>query len=262
MPVRVVTDSSACVTSPDVVVVPLRIHLAGEVLEDGAPGVAERVYTAIAAGETVKSAPPSPAELVRVLEADPDPAVIITPAREFTTIHRNALVAASLCSRRCAVIDSRTAAAAHGLVVRAAAEAAAAGEQLPGVVAAAEDAVRRVRLVAYLEETSLLRASGRVPARVLEVDSRRYPTFTLEHGQVRRTGATRSETRALARLVAWWERDGRPAAVVFHGDRTDAAGRLALEVGAADVVPFTPAMAVHTGPGVVGVAWLREEDAG
>ena len=50
---------------------------------------------------------------------------------------------------------------------------------------------------------------------------------------------------------------GMGPALVFHAEEERLARRLAsLLPGTPRVVPFSSAMAVHTGPGWIGVAWL------
>jgi fatty acid-binding protein DegV len=45
---------------------------------------------------------------------------------------------------------------------------------------------------------------------------------------------------------------------VFHAGVPERADALRARLtGSEPVIPFSPAMAIHTGPGVVGVAWLR-----
>ncbi len=94
------------------------------------------------------------------------------------------------------------------------------------------------------------------------------------------TGGEDPAEAALAGLVGLWASAGGPddraATVVFHADDQVAAERLADELadrlapepGGPDtpgavrarpaIVPISPAMAAHTGPGCVGAAWLRQ----
>ena len=48
---------------------------------------------------------------------------------------------------------------------------------------------------------------------------------------------------------------------MFHAAMPELAGELARMVGEVSfITEFSAAMAIHTGPGVVGVAWLRPSD--
>src|SRR5688572_23475110 len=98
--VALVTDSSACVPLdlPDVErirVLPIQIHLRSGDISDATEGAADLVYEALARGEPVKSSAPTTLEYLTAMEEAPaDSVLVITPAAEFTGMHRNAAVAA------------------------------------------------------------------------------------------------------------------------------------------------------------------------
>jgi fatty acid-binding protein DegV len=87
------------------------------------------------------------------------------------------------------------------------------------------------------------------------------PVFRMRGGTAERIGLPRSERAALERIAKAWRDgcgDGAPRPAVFHAGRPERAEELATIVGgAAFVTEFSAAMAIHTGPGVVGAAWLR-----
>jgi hypothetical protein len=59
-------------------------------------------------------------------------------------------------------------------------------------------------------------------------------------------------------LAVWSGGNNSSASCVFHaGVPERARARRARPTGTEPVIPFSPAMVIHTGPGVVGVAWLR-----
>ena len=91
------------------------------------------------------------------------------------------------------------------------------------------------------------------------------PVFRLRGGVVDRLGLPRSEEAALVRVARHWQAEGGPRTgrtVVFHAARLERAESLRrLLAGPSIVVEFSAAMAIHTGPGVVGAAWLRPTDA-
>jgi fatty acid-binding protein DegV len=136
------------------------------------------------------------------------------------------------------------------------------------VVAAAEDAASRVELVAALESLLYLRQSGRVSPLTLGMANRLgvRPVFRMRQGVVERLGLPRSEEAALARIVREWKMGrggGSTRSAVFHAGRPERAGDLASRLGGDPfVTEFSAAMAIHTGPGVVGVAWLRGAEPG
>src|SRR5262245_4031359 len=126
----VVTDASACLSPraegrAGLRVLPVTIHLSGD---DRAEGVvdAATVWQAMGEGRHVWARAPSSGDyLVAAEERAYDGAVVVTPAAELAVMADNAHRAARMASTPMAVVDSRTTASAHGLVVEAALEAAA-----------------------------------------------------------------------------------------------------------------------------------------
>jgi len=267
-PVWIITDSSACL--PDalvrrlpVTVLPIMIHLPSGDLRDGMGEAGPLVYRALAMGEEVKSSAPSPIEYLAAIEQVEGDAVVISPATEFTAMYRSAAVAADISGRGVPVVDSRTAAAAHGLVVLAAAEVAAHGGTVEDVITQAEEAGRRAELVAALDGVDFIRRSGRVPSVALQLAQQLgiRPVFRLRGGAVERLGVPRSLPAALRRIRKEAMAGGlstAAASFVFHAEAPGRAAELREILGGDDeVTEFSPSMGIHTGPGVVGVAWLR-----
>jgi DegV family protein with EDD domain len=266
--VIVITDSSIClppgtVSGAALSVVPIVLHLPwGDVRGDPA-AMAKAVYEALAEERPVKSSAPSPLEYLEAIDrADASSAVIITPAAELTVMYRNACVAAGLASCPVEVVDSRTAAAAHSLVVLEAADAAAAGGSATEIRAAAVAASRRTGLVAALDRVDFIRRSGRVSSVALGLAEHLgiRPVFELRDGTVERLAVPRSEGAALRRIVQEATDRGLAGArrtVVFHAACPKRAEALRALAGGSDLVTeFSPSMGIHTGPGVVGIAWL------
>jgi DegV family protein with EDD domain len=266
--VGVVTDSSACLPTPlpvdcRVTVLPITVHLPDEDVRDGAPGASEKIYRAVGGPEPVpSSAPIVPDYLTAIEESEADEVLVVTPALEFTTMYRHAEIAVEMSDRPAAVLDSRTAAAAQGLVVLEACAAAGEGLGLEAVVKAAEHASRHAELVAKIESLDPILRSGRIPtiaARLARgMDLR--PIFRLVAGSVAPVHAARSTSAALNRIAREWKERGGPDAtrsLVFHAESPDDAGALrALLGGNEPIVEFSPSIGVHTGPGVAGAAWL------
>jgi DegV family protein with EDD domain len=271
--VVLITDSSACLPPEEVDrlgvrVLPIVIHLSSGEIRDGMNRAPKLVYEALAAGEQVKSSAPSTLEYLSAIEnEEAESVVVITPAIEFTVMYRNAALAAAVAERRAVVVDSRSAAAAHGLVAMAAAEVAASGGTEAQVVRAAEEASRRAELVGVLDTLEFIRRSGRVPSVALDLAERLgvRPVFRLDGGRVERLGVPRSPEAALRRVrreatVRGLSDAGR--SIVFHAANEERALELRTLLGGdAMVAEFSPSMGIHTGPGVVGVAWLRAAPA-
>jgi DegV family protein with EDD domain len=229
------------------------------------PEAAARVAAALRADRSVKTAPPDALAYARAVEeGDADEAIVLTPATEFTVMHRNALLAARLSTRRVEVVDTRTAAAAQGLVVASVLHALRRGATLDDALDVAYRAAARAELVASLPDLRVIERSGRVPAPLLGSARPEVPNgrvlFRFRDGAVVPLAATESAAEALQRLATAWRVGGgesAASAAVFHARNPREAAALRRLLGRpAPVVAFSPAMAVHTGLGCVGVAWL------
>jgi len=266
----VVTDSSACLPDedlrhPQLRVLPISI-VAGEV--QGEDGTIDPllVYRALERDELVRSRPPTVLDYLTAVEAEEFAgAVVITPAREFTVMHRNATFAARLTNRPVKVIDTRTAAAAQGLVVRAALAVATAGGGLVKVASAAQKAAAQAELVATLPTVRWIARSGRMGEARIDgtpgADADGPALFRFRRGAVLPLGTIAGAADLPAALGhAWSDRAGADAAeaLVFHAAAPEEARRVRAALGARQaIVEFSPAMAMYTGPGCVGIAWLR-----
>lgn len=154
----------------------------------------------------------------------------------------------------------------------AAARAAAQGKSLPEVVEVAQRVRLRVNLVAVLDTLHYLARSGRVPqavdwaASLLQVK----PILSLRGGEVTLLERARTLKKAISQVVEIMrQRSGhqRPLHVaVFHAHARREAEALAERVRGdfqpeeLYITPFTPVMGVHTGPGVVSLAFYTGED--
>jgi DegV family protein with EDD domain len=266
-----VADSSACLPpglahALGIRVLPITVHLPDADFRDGVDRLASGVYRALERDEPVKSSPPSVVEYFAAIEeVGARSVIVITPATEFTTMYRNARLAAEMAGPHVTVVDSRTAAAGHGLVVLAGAEAASAGASPAEAIRAIEQASARVDLVASLENLGPIRRSGRVPSVALEVAGRLgvRPVFRMRFGAVQPLASPRDTGAALARIQREWAAGGGPAAdhsAIFHADCRDLAESLERHLGPVDhVAELSAAMGIHTGRRVVGAAWLQPE---
>jgi DegV family protein with EDD domain len=269
--VALVTDSSAClppalIHALGIRVLPITVHLPDADYRDGVDLLARGVYRAMERDEPVKSSPPSVVEYFAAIdEVGAESVIVVTPATEFTTMYRNARLAAEMAGPHVTVVDSRTAAAGHGLVVLAGATAVAAGASPTETVRTIEHASTRVDLVASLENLGPIRRSGRVPSVALDVAGRLgvRPVFRMRFGAVEPLASPRDTAAALARIQREWVVGGGPDAdrsAIFHADCQDLAVRLERRLGPVDhVVELSAAMGIHTGRRVVGAAWLPPE---
>lgn len=276
MSVAIVTDSAASlpvelVDAHGIAVVPMQLTVAGRTLPDEPASLGEVV--AHLDGQVVTSAP-SPGAFRTVLEqvTGTDGTVVVTVGRRYSATSTAAALAADMgaLGGPVAVVDSGTAAGAEGLVVLAAARAAADGHDLAAVVDTAERVAGQVHLVAAVEELRHLVRGGRLPVGVARAGTRLgiHVLFELRASGPRPMRPTVSTEGALEHLVARFVRTRRPGArahvAALHALRPGDADRI-LELVAKETEPatafvgtFGPVMVAHTGPGVVGLAWWWE----
>ena len=280
--VAIVTDSSACLP-PDLVsglgihVVPLRFFIDGRSFLDGIDITATDVYRLLpCTRELPTTSAPTPSDYCAALHrasATHESALVITITRRFSGMYQSATMAAatareSLKHLQVTVIDSGTAAGAEGLVVLNAARVAAEGGSHGEVCFAARETMERVELVATLDTLYYLARSGRVPMAVHWANSavRVNPIFRIRplSGEAKTARVARGRESAIRQMLELMEqrtRTGTLHAVVFHSDCLGEAELLRDRVAGMfrfdelHVSDFTPAMGIHTGPGVLGLAY-------
>ena len=281
--VAIVTDT-ACdlpdmfLEREEIALVPLRLLVGEETFLDRVTITPAEFHRRLRAeGITARTSQPPAADFREVygaLAGHGSPVVAIHVSGALSGTYSAARLAAASLGDRAGfapveVVDSRAVSVAQGLVVRAAAQAAARGESLAEVVRAADDAAARVRLLAAVPSLDSLVRGGRVTAgqRRLANLLGVVPLLTLDAaGRARAGGAARGFPRACVRLVekSLKAAAGVPAPVfaVAHADAAELAERIARELlarrpGAEEyVVEVTPVLAAHAGPGAVAVATL------
>jgi hypothetical protein len=264
--VVLVTDSSACLPPAlfyhaNVRVVPIRILLPNGTIKE-TPESIDAIYRSLQVPGTVTSAPPTLAEYLEGIEGGAfDGALVLTPATEFAGMHRVASMAASLSARAVEVVDTRSVGAAHCLVAAAALEAIASGAGLAEAAELARGAAGRTELVAALPELGSMPRATRMAARENAGQRPGHPLARFVAGTLVPLPDPASEGDELGVLEAAWLACGGPQAaetVVFHGASEPLARELcSLLGGDAEIVSFSPALALEMGVGCVGAAWTR-----
>lgn len=277
MTVGIVTDSSACV--PDELAeelgvrrVPLQLVLDGR-SRPASDVPREELLDLLGSGRELSTAAPSPGSYLDAVEAADggDGVVVVSLASQVSSAHQNAMLGADMAAPRSVVVDSGTAAGGLGLVVVAAARAAAGGADLDAVADAARHAAARTRLVAAVGSLEHLARSGRVPVLASRAGDQLgvRPMFTFRDGEPHVLRPSLSANAIQDRLVGQLEDDrpdgpARLHACALHGDRATDARALADRIGAEAATgtcfagPFDAAMLIHTGPDLIGLAWWWE----
>lgn len=283
--VAIVTDSTACIPPElalqhGIEIVPVHLIVGGRTYADSLTTDTAEFYERLrTSSDRPTTAAPSPGMYVEAIgRAARRPGVeavlAITVSAQFSAMYDSAhsaieLVRAESPALDIRLLDSRNAAMAQGFVVLEAARAAARGEPIDSVLATAEEMTGRVRLLAMLDTLSYLARSGRVPrvaawaAGMLQVK----PIVRFTAGDIALAARARTRQRALTRMSSLFGEmtaGCRVHLAVHHANAPDAAETLAEAArGSADiaelmVTEFTQVMGVHTGPGLVGMAWWCE----
>lgn len=277
--VGVVTDST-CDLPPTLLeelgvgVVPVRVYFGSENYLDKVTIMPAEFYSRFSVTDVApKTSQPPPADFTQVYENVAQHAgsiVSVHLSSGLSGTYQAAIVGARPVQKtKIEHVDSRTASVGLGLVVRAAAEAAAAGKSAEQVSAAAREAAERVRIFVAVPTLRHLVRGGRVSplrgwiARVLGL----LPILTItREGKAEPAAKARGYAAARRKMMAllFAEAGERESASrrfgIAHCDAEDAAEELAREVRArypeSDVmiVECGPALGAHGGPGALAVA--------
>jgi DegV family protein with EDD domain len=175
-------------------------------------------------------------------------------------------------SSRIRVVDTRQISVALGLVAEAVGEAIAAGKDLDGAVAVAEQVSRETQLFASFASLDLAVRGGRVSAAQARVATLfgLNPVITIgEDGTAAPAGVYFGFAASLRGIVKRVRRfaGGRPVRImVAHASAVGAAEyvaeRLCSRFGVSEIpiVNLTAVLAAHVGPGAVGVGVRRMEE--
>jgi len=279
--VRIVTDTISSLPKEeaeklDIEQVPLEIVFGDKVYHDKVDLTADEFYSLLRQAEKLPTtSAPSPnvfLEAYRKVSRKAVDIFCITLSAKFSGTFNSAQLAVEMAREAlpCIVIkvfDSTTAAAAEGLVVLAAAKAAYLGKSLREVADSALSVMQRVQLFVALDTLSYLVKGGRIPkiagvaASLLKVK----PILTIKDGEAHVVANARTSIGAINRILKMMEekvvKEEPLHVAVMHADALDRAIILRDEIAARFkctmlfITEFTPVMGVHTGPGVVGVAF-------
>jgi DegV family protein with EDD domain len=285
--VAIVTDSSAClpeelISKYGIEIVPMEFIYESKVYRDGIDITPADFYELIRRAERLPTtSAPSPGtyfELFKKVAERTKNILVVTPSAKLSHTFESAKVGAAMGQGKLndiaiEVLDSGTAAGSQGFVALAAARTAALGESLAQVFASARSLMPKVSLIAFIDTLHYLAKGGRVPQVAAWASSllNIKPIFELLPSSrgVSSLERVRTRPRAIKRLVELLkERTGRKPAhcIVMHTNVLDEAEglkeRMASELDCAEmyIEDFTPVMGVHTGPGLLGVAFYAENE--
>ncbi|MFH1646879.1 MAG: DegV family protein [Chloroflexota bacterium] len=283
--VAIVTDTTACVPPEQVArygieVVPVQLVFEDRSYRDGIDISPTEFYSLLRRARktpTTSSSSPEPyLAAYRHASRKASSILCLTEPARFSAMLDSARVAATMAGDilhgvAIEVMECTTAAAGQGLVALAAARAAALDRPLEEVKEVARNIMSRTHLFAALDTLEYLVRSGRVPQAAHLVNSLLSikPIFTLNHGDAHTVALPRTMKSAANRMMKLMEAavvKGLPLHVaVMHADAPEQAAALKDRIASRFdcreifITEFTPVMGVHTGPGLIGVAFYGEE---
>ncbi len=281
MQVAVVTDSVAnlppeLVERYDITVIPLLVAFGREVFRDGVDMTSAQFYHRLREDKHLPTtSTPSMGDFLSLfhrLAGEAEAIACIHLAHEFSgTLAIAEEVGHSFKEVPVRVVDSRSAAMAHGFVVLEAARMAAEGGDLTAVVARAREMIPRMNLVVTMDTLEYLYRGGRIgrAARLMGSALQFKPILSIGNGMVNALERPRTLAKAVRRILeimATRVRGRTVHAAVVHADALDEAERLRQEVTSLFtcrelyITDLTPVMGTHAGPGVLGIAWWSEGD--
>ncbi len=281
----IVVDSIACVPKEEMErhgmkMVPVNIFFNGTVYRDQVDLTADDAYELLEkAPDFWKSSSASPEEYLRVFQEVSGYAegiLVVTLSSKLSMFYTSALVAKEIIAEKMPnlkieVVDSRTAAAAEGLIALAAARAAEQGKSLKEVAEVAERVKQKVKFIGLLETIRYVYRTGRIPKVASELGSvlSVRPLLTSGNGEIHFAGLVRRRQNGIERMLKMM-RDGLGDSravhcAVMHAACHEEAERLKERIGKEFncvelfVTDFSPVMGYATGKGTLAVAYYGEE---
>jgi len=287
--VAIVVDSTASIPAAlcktlGIVVVPYHVHMGKSDRRDGITVSTNEIATYLSglstAAEMPTTANPSPGDYASAFARAAQHARAIV-SLHMTSIGSGAYQAACLgkemaCERlrdiRIEIVDTRNVSMGHGWIALQAARAAEAGADLRDIL----DLVRRMMPVTQMIQTAdtlrYLYLGGRIGRAKHLIGSllRIKPLISMEDGVIVALGVARSRMAALKRMAALVARaagtGGRVRLALTHVAALPEARTLhdlvAQQTTLSEVLycDLSPALAVHSGPGTVGLCYTLDED--
>jgi DegV family protein with EDD domain len=278
--VAVVVDSSATlppelVEKYDLHVIPLSVNWEGSTYKDGVDITPEMFYERLATTEELPStSQPSAGEFRdlfgRLAEtSDSILAILISE-------HLSGTVASAVAARQMMadfpieIVDSRSASMGLGFMALEAARAVQQGRNLVEAGAAARALVPQMQVIFVVDTLEFLHRGGRIGGARWLVGSMlsMKPLLKLEDGQIEALASVRTKRKAILRALEIAEEyaagRGPLHIAVMHAGADDEAQRMhdwvqeKLDPAELHMAEVSAVIGVHTGPGLVGMAYYTE----
>lgn len=274
--VKIITDSTnnlddQLLARHDIRVAPIAIQFGEESFEEGIDIDREAFYSRIErTGRIPTTSQPSPSwfeRFYREVHAQGEPALVITVTAKHSGTYQSAVLAKAMVPEATVeVFDSASISLGTGWMVVEAARASERGQSLTSILERLEHIRRHLQLALTPSTLKYLQMSGRVGklqgalASLLDVK----PIIAVRDGLLEAGERVRTRGKALHHLVDYVQEHTRSATAVnlavIHarapeeGQQLLDLARRALPVREVLVADLVASLAVHGGPGIVGLA--------
>ena len=271
MTVHIVTDSTSDIPHDlaeelHITVVPLTITFGTESFRDGLDLSADEFYARLQESKqlpTTSQPPPALFEYAYKHLASQGDVVSVHISHKFSgTVETARAVAQEVAPDRITVVDTGFVSMGLGLCVLAAARAARDGASREECAAAAESVAGRLRVAVAFETLEYLRRGGRIGRATAFLGGLLHlkPILTVKDGETHPVTRVRSRSKAIDALFQLCADGDVTEVAVLHTTTPDDAAALVERIRQA--VPdvhvhtgrFGPALGVHGGPGMLGLA--------
>ncbi|MDO9556105.1 MAG: DegV family protein [Coriobacteriia bacterium] len=288
MAVKFITDSTSYLPREtraryDIGVVPLSVTLDGQMFDDDALDYSP-FYRALAASKSFPtSSQPAVSHFVDVFSAAAakgDQVVAVFISSEMSGTYSTALLARDLVHERMPeavieIVDSRSNCMELGFALLAGVEAAEAGADIPGILAAIDARIARTRFLFVPDTLEYLKRGGRIggASALMGALLQIRPILTVVDGKTDIFAKVRTKKRAFTEIVAAFQRDidtkgglGDVTGVVVHHIDDRAEGLVLAELVQSvtghevEVMTLGPAIGTHVGPGTAGLVYYTAEE--
>jgi fatty acid kinase fatty acid binding subunit len=278
--IKIVTDSASGITPEagrkhGIAIVPLYVHFGTETFRDGVDIRPADFFSRLKSSPQLPTtSQPSAGDFLEVyksLTADGSEVVSVHLSNKLSGTVVSACTARDMLpNARIHVIDTQFIAAAQELMVMEAVRMAAAGQSAEAILARINKLSSGFHFYLTLETLEYLEKGGRIgkAAALLGTALQMKPIVEVRDGAVEAAGRVRSKSKAVAQMLELVKQGTSGRSRVYLGVmhaaaleearavETDLVSKLKpVEMTMAEIGPV---VAVHTGPGTVGVAFYAE----
>ncbi|MBM3119645.1 MAG: DegV family protein [Chloroflexi bacterium] len=278
--VAIVTDSVSCLPQAinneyEIEIVPLYIHHGDKTYVDGINITPQQVYSLQRADEMLTTSAPPPGTFLEIFHRLAEKAkeiLCLTVASTYSATFSSMQAAIETARKqlpklRIELVDCYTGSAAQALIALTAARAAKLGNNLNQILSKVNQVIPKTEIIMVLDTLKYLERGGRAPKVGAWATSllKLKPVATNRMGHAHFLGMVRSRPQGIDRLIKTMKQTvglNKLSAIVVHSDLETEAKELErclrseFNCNETYITEVTAVVAVHLGPGSIGIAFL------